>query len=173
MGRIHRCGLHALLLLATAPARAADVSPASNQLFSYILVACIAFAIVIALAGIRAALGRSTWSIADALSEEADITLTDVSGKPIPNASGQLQTTSQLRASSSRLIALIGLIAIVFVYLGFGLAVLQRFISDNILPSKSDFQSITTFLFAGATMFAPYIVNKFTSVFDWITPKNG
>jgi len=70
---------------------------------------------------------------------------------------------SELRASTSRFIALFGLIGILMMYVGFGLVTLKIFASGKPLPDPTQVKEITTFLFAGLTMFAPYIVNKFAS----------
>jgi hypothetical protein len=155
-----------------AEAAAAGATASSNDVFSYVLVGIVALAILFAWAAIRAALGHSTWSLSDALSEEANISPLDQSGKPIPGPDGKPQIVSELRASSSRLIALIGLVAIVLIYAGFGLSVMQRYVADGTLPDGDKFKSVITFLLAGVGMFAPYIVNKFASVFETIAPKN-
>jgi hypothetical protein len=137
---------------------------------------------VIALATVRAALMNSTWSLSDALSEEADITplgatgkpsLVDPTGKPYLGPDGKALVISELRASSSRFIALIGLIGILMLYLGFGLVILARLgngETDHPIPDDATIKSIEQLLLYGVIMFAPYIVNKFSSVFDWLKP---
>jgi hypothetical protein len=153
------------------PALAEDgTTSASDATFAYVLVGGVALATIIGLAIVRSALSGSTWSLSDALSEEADISPLDKDGKPFPGPDGKPQIISELRASSSRFIALIGLIAILMMYIGFGLVAIKQFASGNTLPGDAQFKEITTFLFAGVTMFAPYIVNKFSSVFDWLKP---
>jgi hypothetical protein len=165
------CGVISVAIESPVSAAGPAGAP-SDGVFSYVLVGIVALAILFAWAVIRAVLGRSTWSLSDALSEETSFSLLDQSGKPIPGPDGKPQIVSELRASSSRLIALIGLVAIVLIYAGFGLAVMQRYVSGGILPDDSQLKSVTSFLLSGAAMFAPYIVNKVASVFDTVAPKN-
>lgn len=145
--------------------------PASNPIFGYVLVGGAALVTIVGLGIIRSALSGSSWSLSDALSEEADISPLDKDGKPIPGPDGKSQIISELCASSSQFIALIGLISILIMYIGFGLVAMKQFAVDNTLPTDAQFKNIATFLFAGVTMFAPYIVNKFSSVFDWLKPS--
>lgn len=174
-----RCLQFTALALAVAaqtiPTFAAQEQQGDRQgsIFAYALVIGVAFAIVVGFATIRSALLGSTWSLSDAVSEEADVTLLDKDGRPIPGPDGKPQTITELRASSSRFIALIGLIAILMMYLGVGLIVLKDFALGNALPTEEQFKTISTFLIAGVTMFAPYIVNKLSSTFDWLTPKKN
>ena len=137
--------------------------------FGAIMVAAIGVALVVALGSIRSALANSKWSLADALSEEADVTPKDAHNAPLTNSSGDTQIISEMHGSTSRFIALIGLVAILVLYLGFGLVVLKRF-ADGANPTDTQLTPIMWFLFSGATMFAPYVANKFSSVFDWLKP---
>jgi hypothetical protein len=139
-------------------------------MFGYYVVGGVAIVILVALATVRSSLMNSTWSLADALSEEADITPLDASGKPYTGPDGKALITSELRASSSRFIALIGLIGILLLYLGFGLEVLFRFGNGDPVPADT-INTIEQMLLYGAIMFAPYIANKFSSVFDWLKPS--
>jgi hypothetical protein len=116
---------------------------------------------------------NSSWSLSDALSEEADITPLDPAGKPCLGPDGKALVISELRASSSRFIALIGLIGILMLYLGFGLEVLARLGNadpTHPIPDSTTMNSIEYMLLYGVVMFAPYIANKFSSVFDWLKP---
>jgi hypothetical protein len=101
-------------------------------------------------AGLRHAPG---WSLGDALSEEAG-------NQPNPLPAGQKPI---MVASSSRLIALLGLSVILVLFLGFG----YMFIWDHFFqPDKTiDSKSVLTFLFGGATMFAPYLANQLGNAF--------
>jgi hypothetical protein len=125
--------------------------------------------IIVAFATLRNSLNNSSWSLSDALSEEADVTPFDQSGKPYIGPDNKALVASELRASSSRLIALIGLIGILMLYLGFGLEVLFRFGNGDEVPTAA-INTIEQMLLYGAIMFAPYIANKFSSVFDWLKP---
>jgi hypothetical protein len=155
---------------ALAQATNAHTTP-SNDILTYVILSIVSIGVLVGLATVRSSLITSNWSLADALSEEADVSLLDKDGKPIPGPDGKVQAVTELRASSSRLIALIGLIAILMIYLGFGLVILERFSISAKLPEPGDIWEIIQFLIAGMTMFAPYIANKFSSIFDWMTPK--
>jgi hypothetical protein len=58
------------------------------------------------------------------------------------------------------LIALIGLMAFLSLYLGFGLATMWRFAAGGPLPDREQLNNVELFLCAGATMFLPYLANK-------------
>jgi hypothetical protein len=120
---------------------------------------------LIALLIIQASLrGSGKWSLADALSEEGTVTLLDPDGVPVNGADGKPQMVTRLIASTSRLIALMGLFGILLLYCGFGATVLYYFATAQPLPQNTD--EVRNFLFAGLTLFAPYIVSKFASVFS-------
>jgi hypothetical protein len=160
-------------------------TPLDNSTFAYLLVVVVGVAILIAFSTIRSSLTPSSdpkatkWSLADALSEEADVTplkedgtplLVGADGKPLLGSDGKAITVSKLTASTSRFIALLGLIGILIMYMGFGMVVLENYAQTGVAKSWSDLQGNAYFLFSGITMFAPYIVNKFSSVFDWLKP---
>lgn len=75
-------------------------------------------------------------------------------GKPV--------VAPQMAASTSRLIALIGTMAILFLYVGFGMFALFHFGQTGQVPSS--LKDVVSFLVAGLTLFAPYAVNKVSSV---------
>jgi hypothetical protein len=147
-----------------------------NQAFAYILVAAVALAVVYALQLCYHSLTRATgWSLTDALSEEVTLTQMDAEGKPVlapsplpspgaPEVAPVPLTVTTLKASSSRFIALIGTISILMLYIGFGLASLDKFVTDSKIPEMAE---TTKFFYAGLVLFAPYIVNKFSSVFSF------
>lgn len=157
--------------VATSPALAdgSQLNNGQDGAFGTIVVVAIGLALVVALGSIRSALANSKWNLADALSEEADVTPRDANNAPLTNKDGEAQTISELHGSTSRFIALIGLVAFLVLYLGFGLVVLKRF-ADGANPSNEQLSPIMWFLFSGATMFAPYLANKFSSLFDWLKP---
>ncbi len=112
------------------------------------LLACVLLALV---GGLRQA---AAWSIGDALSEEAG-------NQPNPLPAGQKPI---MVASSSRLIAFLGLSVILILYLGFGyIIVWDHFFSPN---RTIDAKTLLTFLFGGATMFAPYLANQLREAFS-------
>lgn len=155
--------------IAEASAQTGGAETGGGEAFALVVTGVTAVAALLALASIRTALANSDWSLSDALSEEADVTLLDGGGKPLVDGDGKPQIASEMRASSSRLIALIGLVGILALYLGFGLVGLETFASKGSFPADS-VAPITKYMLAGMTMFAPYVVNKFASVFDWMTP---
>src|SRR5207247_1467676 len=124
---------------------------------------------------IRAALGSSKWSLADALSEEAEVTSmeADPAGgtKPRLDASGKPLMVTEMRSSTSRLIALMGMIVILLMFLGFGAFALYSFGKTGNMPDSID--KVVNFLLAGLTLFAPYLVNKFATAFESLSPKKG
>ena len=112
---------------------------------------------------------NTKWSLADALSEESDLPILDANGAPTIGPDGKVITAPRLVASTSRLIALMGLIGILMLYLAFGAIVIYYFgMGQGIPKGLADVQN---YLLAGLTLFAPYVVNKFAGVFDGLTPK--
>lgn len=161
-----------LWLAVTASPAMADASAGqSSGVFGYIVVTIVAVGTVVGLATIRSSLLTSTWSLADALSEEAEVSLIDDTTKQPVLDAGKPVLITKLCPSTSRFIAMIGLIAILMLYIGFGLIELQRYGETGALPQPDDVKNLMYFLLGGVTMFAPYLINKFASVFDWLTPK--
>ena len=111
---------------------------------------------------IRQSLAASNWSIADALSEEVEISDPQANQQTPPNPPNKVTV---LRASVSRLIALVGMFVIVFLFLGFGIVLVKTYAESGTAPKQGDVESIRTFLLAGMTLFAPYLVNKFSGIF--------
>lgn len=176
---------HRAILAAPAVAVLAGGAPAWGQglgagdpgtpatWFVYGVIIVVLLAALVALLMIRAAVGQSSWSLADALAEETEVTARikvdgewqdrlDEKGKPV--------TVVEMRASVSRLIALMGMIAILLTFLGFGAFALFRFGMTGDMPDGTD--DVVDFLLAGMTLFAPYVVNKFSALFDGLAPKS-
>ena len=128
----------------------------------YILILIVLSGLCLALASVRRALGRSDskWSLANALSEEAGLSV-DQNGVPY-NVNGNVVKQTILVASTSRLIALVGMLIIAALFIGFGTVELWAFAKTGTLFATSD---ILKFLVGGMTLFAPYAVNKFASTF--------
>ncbi len=142
--------------------------------FADTLIVLVAAAVVISmLLCYRSLREARDWSLTDALSEEVALTKTDAAGNPIdaagiPLAAGQLPLTiTMMKASSSRFIALVGTVAILMLYVGFGLACLYRFANFNEIP---DMTKAANFFYSGLVLFAPYLINKFSSVFSIFKP---
>lgn len=110
----------------------------------------------------------------DALSEETEVTAWDVQNgikKPMLDSNGKPLFVVEMRASTSRVIALMGMIVILLMYLGFGTFALFSFGKTGVMPKSVD--QIVTYLLSGLTLFAPYLVNKFSKLFEGLSPKKG
>ncbi|KRB51704.1 hypothetical protein ASE04_09180 [Rhizobium sp. Root708] len=142
--------------------------------FAEILVALVAIAVVVSmLLFYRSLREADTWSLTDALSEDVVLTKTDDQGNPVDASGNALMagtpplTVTVMKASSSRFIAMIGTVAILMLYVGFGLACLYRFTSMGVIP---DMSQGSNFFYSGIVLFAPYLINKFSSVFSIFKP---
>lgn len=169
--------LAALLASLATTAGAAESTPwvAPDRWFSYGLVLAVLVGSVVSLLLIRSALTVSPWSFSDALSEPTETTAmeTDDSGHPRVRlgADGRPITIVQMRASSSRMIALMGTLVILLMFLGFGAVALFSFANTGTLPDSMD--KVVNYLLAGLTLFAPYAVNQFSKIFESLSPRRG
>jgi hypothetical protein len=153
---------------------AAAVDPPSSATANWLadpLVIGVALATVISLLLVYRHLRQAShWSMSDALSETTDVAVPLVdpkTGAVVLKKDGETPvTTQQLRASSSRLIALLGSIAIMMLYIGAGLVVLQSLAKGAGVPEGTE--TLSKFFLWGMVLFAPYIVNKFASIFGWL-----
>lgn len=118
---------------------------------------------------IRSALANSQWSLADALSEKVELTEIKEDGTPLLDNNNQPILIKKMQPSSSRMVALMGTIAILFLFLSFGAFALFHFATTGQMPGGID--KVVTFLIAGLTLFAPYLVNKFSKSFEMLSPK--
>lgn len=174
-------GVTATQAAPAAAAPAADQSDAAKPepawvvpkpWFVYTVVGIVLIGSLYALILIRAALVNSKWSLSDALSEETDVTAIEtVNGvqKPMLDANQQPLTITEMRASTSRVVALMGMIVIIMMFLGFGTFALFEFATTGNMPQSID--NVVNYLLAGLTLFAPYVVNKFSTMFASLTPK--
>ena len=169
-----------ILLLTSVPAWAQDPPaappmpwPAPSPWFVYTVILVVLIGSIVALLMIRAALGASHWSLADAMSEGIDVTATVKNAQgnlePKLDASGKPLMATELRASSSRLIALMGMMGILLMFIGFGSFSLYAFALTGTVSAQID--KVIYFLMSGMTLFAPYVVNKFSSIFQALSPK--
>lgn len=92
------------------------------------------------------------WSIGDALSEESTYQPKEIRQK------SDIITF----ASSSRLIALLGLLGILTTVVGIGYAIMWELFLYGTMP---DLSGVRTFLYGSACLFAPYLANQVSSVF--------
>jgi hypothetical protein len=67
------------------------------------------------------------------------------------------------------MVTLMGMISILLMFLAFGAFALYHFAMSGEMPESIG--DVVTFLTAGMTLFAPYIVNKFSSLFTGLMPK--
>jgi len=135
-----------------------DKHPATILWFTIILVTTfLAFCMICVVWGLRG----TTWTLADALSEEAD------PQPPVPpNATPPAKPV--MVASSSRLIALLGLFVILSLFIGVGYYMLWCLFTNGPLEPLKD---VTSYFYAGIVLFAPYIVNKFSDAFSIFKSK--
>lgn len=133
-----------------------------NETFVTVVVALIFLFTILALVWFRNAMiaAKPAWSLADALSEDVVLTPEDANGPRFDPNNKALMAT-ELKASSSRLIAFVGAIVSVFLFLGFGTFSLYQFGMTGQMPGIGD---VLKFLAAGSTLFVPYTVNKLSSL---------
>jgi type IV secretory pathway VirB2 component (pilin) len=135
-----------------------------------ILVAAIAIITLLSLMVIYKNLkADAKWSIADALSEDVALATTKVdpaTSLPLRDAAGDVAKETELKASSSRLIALLGSVAILMLYVGAGLAVLYQFVQSGGVPSGT--KDMTGYFVYGLVLFTPYAVNKGSELLGWL-----
>jgi len=161
---VQAAALSAFLFAAATPAFAENkpYSP-PYSFFVYGVILFFLFVLFYTLRNIKNALasGKSKWSLSDALSEPVEVTSEKNENK---------EKVVEMRASSSRLVAFMGMIAILVLFIGFGTFALYSFAVNGKLGE--DIGQVVSFLTAGLTLFAPYAVNKFAKVFESIAPKS-
>lgn len=125
-------------------------------------------------------LTKEGWSLANALSEPTRLTIpaemrwtesggdrmalglgAAASSKVIRGADGTPVAMTMLEASSSRMIATLGGVAILMLYMGFGSFALYSFGLTCQLPASMP--AVSTFLLSGLSLFAPYLANKIST----------
>ncbi|MFN6133452.1 MAG: hypothetical protein ACK46L_11220, partial [Synechococcaceae cyanobacterium] len=139
-------------------------APLVMTITSLIFAAIISVLILISLR-----LQRGGWSLANAVSEPTHLSI------PLDEHWAQSQGDSQARtrslaingppkpvilmeASTSRLIALAGSVAILLIYVGFGIFSLYTYGLTCQMPAST--VAVSSFLYSGLTLFAPYVANK-------------
>ena len=165
-------------ITSTAPAASASaeatgedetVSQAPSNCFVYGVILLGLLGSVVSMLLIRSALADSQWSLAAALSEKVELTERGEDGTPVFDENNQPVLIKTMQPSSSRMVALMGTIAILFLFLSFGAFALFHFAKTGKMPDGID--KVVTFLTAGLTLFAPYVVNKFSKSFEMLSPK--
>ena len=95
--------------------------------------------------------------------KQARINNLGVTGKPT--------AVTLMEASSSRLIALAGMVAILLIYVGFGIFSLYTYGLTCQMPASA--VAVSTFLYSGLTLFAPYVANKISGIWPSSRPNSG
>jgi hypothetical protein len=174
MRRILAALLLFLFSAGQALAQATPQPPPPDAWFIYTIIIVVIVVACIALFFIHGMIASSKFSLGEALSEEVQITATTQDGNgnavPMMDANGKPVTITILVGSSSRMIALIGTIVIVILFFGFGAFVLYHFAVGRNMTAELG--AVINFLVAGLTLFAPYTVNKFFSIFESLSPKS-
>ncbi len=152
--------------VAEATHQAAVTSP--NTWFVYAIILLAFMGSIVSMLLIRSALMNSQWSLADALSEQVELTEKKIDGNLLME-NNQPVLIKKMQPSSSRMIALLGTVAILFLFLSFGAFALFHFAQSGQMPDGIN--RVVTFLTAGLILFAPYIVNKFSNAFEALSPK--
>jgi len=137
-------------------------------------------AVIVTLVVIYWRLQHSGWSIANAISEPTHLSI------PLDEQWAQSQGDNRARikalapngpptsvilmeASSSRLIALAGMVSILLIYVGFGVFSLYTFGLTCQMPAST--VAVSTFLYSGLTLFVPYVANKVSGILQPSRPS--
>lgn len=137
-------------------------------------------AVIVTLVVIYWRLQHSGWSIANAISEPTHLSI------PLDEHWAQSQGDNRARikalapngpptsvilmeASSSRLIALAGMVSILLIYVGFGVFSLYTFGLTCQMPAST--VAVSTFLYSGLTLFVPYVANKVSGILQPSRPS--
>ncbi|MDE2183567.1 MAG: hypothetical protein KGJ78_11155 [Alphaproteobacteria bacterium] len=165
----HRCVLSAIITASAISTSAvaqgtgpggplAGYTPPADVFIYTVLVITLAL-IVVAVIAIVNALAQSAknaaapWRLSDALSEEGDVT----------NPQGMKITI--MVASSSRLIALLGMIVIMALFLATGTIAIWTYAKTG---SAGNFDGMLKYFLAGASLFVPYSINQIRAGFESI-----
>lgn len=118
----------------------------------YILVGVILVGTTMAILSIRDILATSTWSLAEALSETTGTTI------DAPDGLGKTITKTVSKSSMSWLIAMMGMMAILILYICIGYACVWSLTQEGKFPDSA--LQGAAFLTSGISLFVPYIANK-------------
>ena len=143
------------------------------------ITAAILTAIVLVLVLIATRLQKGGWSLANAVSEPTHLSIPldehwaqsqgdSKSQSEVLSRTGPPRPVILMEASSSRLIALAGTVAILMIYVGFGTFSLYTYGLTCQMPAST--VAVSTFLYSGLTLFAPYIANKFSGRLPAVKP---
>ncbi len=124
--------------------------------FVYTVIGIVLGGILLSVASIKTAIAHSNFSLSDALSEEVTVTENGV------------QITKMV-GSVSRVIALMGGVVLVLMFVGFGSFVMYQYAMGSTIAASLD--ALKTFMTTGLTLFAPYAVNKVSGLVETATPS--
>lgn len=147
-----------VLFLVAALATGAFFAPAwftPATSVAYILIGVVLLGTTATILIIRDGLLNSKWSLAEALSEDADASIDD------PANPGKKLVVSTSKSSMSRLIAFMGMMAILILYVSIGAACIWGLVQTGKFPDSA--LQGAAFLTSGMSLFVPYIVNKATA----------
>ncbi|WP_342320527.1 hypothetical protein [Burkholderia pseudomallei] len=163
----------ALLLLVTANAWSDAPTSKTNPEYTDVFVtALIGATYLISLLGIfklwRLLNRDGSWSWGKALSDEAIVSkpppqptstiLTNPDGTTSQTTSFEPSEYSELTSSTSRVIAVFGMVVVLFMFLGFGSVTMWRYAYFGEAKNAMDMMKI---LFGGVALFVPYGLNQF------------
>lgn len=161
-----------VLISSTAWAEGGKGCESLGDWFLYSVIMMVLVGSLLSIMMIRTALRRTGWSLAIALSEPVMLTAMKIDENGvetfIPNESGVPFKIEVMRASSSRVVAFMGLVVILLMFLGFGAFSLCIFARTGTMPPSIG--DAVKFLLSGLTLFAPYMINKFSKVFESFSP---
>ena len=121
-------------------------------LAALIITAVLAGLFIVMLLDVNRVVKNRQWSLADALSEESAYQPKEIMKKE----------DVILLASTSRLIALLGLLGILTTVLGIGYSIMWNLFIFGTVP---DLTMVRSFLFGSACLFAPYLANQIGGMF--------
>jgi hypothetical protein len=135
-----------------------SLSYTSPALWAFVLAAVVVTCLIRAIYcfitdDLRRAQAAGNWSFGDALSEES----------MFQPAVIQTKRDVIMIASSSRLIALLGMLGILMIVVGVGYAVVWNLFIHGTVP---DLVPLRSFLYGTACLFAPYLANKLSGIFS-------
>jgi hypothetical protein len=148
--------------LAATDAAVAQAPHSMDAMECNLLLACLSVGFLAVLAVTVLSLKKGGWRLDEALSEE---TAAPLAGSAAPAAAAS--SVQRLAPSTSRLIAFLGLIASLTLFLGVGFCYIWRLANGVALPSSSDIMPI---IYGGAVTFAPYAFNKASEAISNLLP---
>jgi hypothetical protein len=122
---------------------------------AYILISVLLLGTTMAILSIRDILAKSDWSLAEALTEQTEVMIDD------PAHPGQKIVHSTSKSSMSRLIAMMGMMTILILYVCIGCACVWSLMQEGKFPDSA--LQGAAFLTSGISLFVPYVANKATS----------